>query len=184
MVNPCCGLVPLQIAAKIVSIIDAIGAMFGAFTSVVVLLGLIFFREDLEDELYRENANGTNYELKQFMDQPVGVQYGMLGFSILVCIFEIAVAVVLFQGARLRNTTRCLLWFRIHCVLLVFGIIFSAITVIIAEERILLSIACLIGLFYQGYSLWIVRAFIHQLNSIKFDDDDEQGEPLQEIRKS
>jgi hypothetical protein len=44
--------------------------MFGAFTSVVVLLGLIFFREDLEDELYRENANGTNYELKQFMDQP------------------------------------------------------------------------------------------------------------------
>jgi len=144
----------------------------------------------------------------------VGAQYSIIAFTILVCVLEIVIAVTLFQGARMvsfiqpihcnsntkayqvitlhsccsgfqRNATKCTLWFRIHCVLLFLGILFSVITILIAEERIILGVACLIGLLYQAYSLWIVRAFIHELNSVKFssDDDEDQGQPLQEIRK-
>jgi len=193
MVHPCCTVVSLQTASKIVAIIDAVGGMFGAVTTGMVAIALIFFRQEIQTELDANNAGDTyepNLELQRFMEQPEAIQYSMIGTALVICILEIIVAALLFKGARARNSLKCTIWFRVHLVLFFLGTMFTVVAIITATEKISISIAGGVGMIYQMYTLWIVKAFVNELDygrhgrSRSFGLEDEQGEPLQVIRKS
>jgi len=62
------------------------------------------------------------------------------------------------------------------------------VAVITSAEKTLISIAGGVGLVYQIYTIWIVKAFVQEVKNrrrtLRFDQDDEQGEPLQDIKRT
>jgi hypothetical protein len=58
---------------------------------------------------------------------------------------------------------------------------------ITSTEKVIISGTAVTGLLYQAYTLWIVKAFVLELSQGRRRrklEDDEQGEPLQDIQKS
>jgi hypothetical protein len=57
---------------------------------------------------------------------------------------------------------------------------------ITSTEKIIISGTAVTGLLYQAYTLWVVKAFVLELSQGRRRklEDDEQGEPLQDIQKS
>ena len=64
-----------------------------------------------------------------------------------------------------RDASRCTLWFRVHCVLFVLGIIFTVLAILSSQEKLVLIVLGVGGLLYQAYSLWVVWAYVKQLTS-------------------
>jgi len=166
-----------------------LGATFGGLTGGLLLVSILFFKQELMDELDKDAQLGKNHELRSFLAKPEAVQYSFIGFTILICVLEMAVAYILFNGARRRDPAKCTLWFRVHCVLFILGIIFTVLAVLSAHEKLTLIVCGAAGLVYQAYSLWVVWAYIKQLRKgirarQKVVDpvvDEEQAEPLQDM---
>jgi len=192
MIQPCC-LISHRNGCRLIAIIDMIGSAFGMMTGILILVAILFFKDELMSELLKDERLHRDYELKEFLGQPAGLQYTLVGFTIFICVVELVIAQILLKGARTQNPMKCFLWFKIHCGLFVIGILFTILAIITSNEKVLITIIGLLGLAYQAYSLWVVRSYVTELNSGRSsalrcskdkDLDKEQEQPLQDMQKS
>lgn len=122
---PCfCGFT-LQVATKIIAILDMVSfyivynkmsskhqmtninnvtqqviSLFGGMTSGLLLFTLMFYREDLLIELYRDERLGRNYELRSFLKKP-----GMNKTQLLIIPYNVCAEINLFLILQLACNT-------------------------------------------------------------------------------
>jgi len=176
MIHPCCGF-PLRNGAIVLSIIDIVGSVFGSISSIITLVCVIAQKVG-ESPLVEDGSAGTisttshrNQGITKLLDESSSAVYSVLGFVTLTCIVELILSMILLRGAKMRDVSYCKVWWRTKLGIFLASTAVIVFAFVISEDRLDFAVGGIFGIIYQVYGLWVVKAFITEL---EFPTDCEQ----------
>jgi len=89
--------------------------------------------------------------------------YSVLGFVTLTCIVEFILSMILLRGAKMRDSAYCTIWWRTKLGIFLASTAVILFAFVISEDRLDFAVGGIFGIMYQVYGLWVVKAFIAEL---------------------
>ncbi|ODM89105.1 hypothetical protein Ocin01_17576 [Orchesella cincta] len=178
MIHPCCGF-PLRNGAIVLSIIDIVGSVFGSISSIITLICVIVQKVG-DSPLVEDGSAGTgtpsspshrNQGITKLLDESSSAVYSVLGFVTLTCIVELILSMILLRGAKTRDVSYCKVWWRTKLGIFLASTAVIVFAFVVSDDRLDFAVGGIFGIMYQCYGLWVVKAFILEL---EFPTDCEQ----------
>jgi len=167
MIHPCCGF-PLRNGAIVLAIIDIIGSIFGTISSLITVV-CVTLQKPGDSPMAEDGSFGTliathrNQGITKLLEESSSAVYSVLGFVTLTCMVELFLAVILLKGAKRWDSAYCNVWWRTKLVIFVASTAVVIFAFIISDDRLEFAVGGIFGILYQTYALWVVKAFIIEL---------------------
>ncbi|CAL8110114.1 unnamed protein product [Orchesella dallaii] len=175
MIHPCCGF-PLRNGAIVLSLIDIVGSVFGSISSIITLICVI--AQKVGDSPLVEDGNAGTMSashktqgITKLLDESSSAVYSVLGFVTLTCIVELILSMILLRGAKTRDVSYCKIWWRTKLGIFLASTAVIVFAFVVSDDRLDFAVGGIFGIIYQVYGLWVVKAFITEL---EFPTDCEQ----------
>jgi len=147
-----------------VSLIDIAGSVIGVFITVLSLIFLTCFRQDVRDFLEDEELSGKDgKEFLAILEQMGTLVILVITVGLVSALLQLALATFLYKGARERDAGSCQLWWKIKVVLFLLGVLLVSGMILVSQHPGQLAVSSVIGFVYHAYALWVVQAYIDEI---------------------
>ncbi|XP_035701737.1 uncharacterized protein LOC118433671 [Folsomia candida] len=153
VMNPCCCGCSLQTGSEIIAVLQIIGSVIILITSILGLLAVTKYYDEVEKEVKKDHEDISKTVL-------IVVMSLLLGAS---CV-NLILAIVLWQGARDRNRTKCWIWLTVSIIVLI--LIFARFIIDCVKVRtghVVDLVQGGVGILVDAYCIFIVYCFIQEV---------------------